>query len=67
MVQRKFNPIPRHDFAEAVVRVNRIARELEHVTANTNCDTELVAVKASELREAAGVIRTWAAYEGVRT
>jgi hypothetical protein len=63
MVFQRANPIPRHDIAKAVVDVNRLARELEHITAVSACDVSLVALKATEMRDAAGLIRTWAHLE----
>ncbi len=63
MVQERVNAIPRHECAEAVVRVNRLARELESITAKSDCDAELVAMKATEMRVLAGMIRNWAVHE----
>ena len=63
MVQEGTNFIPRHDCAEAIVRINRIARELESITAKSNCDTRDVALKAVEIRDAAALVRDWALME----
>jgi hypothetical protein len=60
MVQERINRVSRHDCAEAIVSVNRLARELEAITAKSDCSAETVAMKATELRTAAGLIRSWA-------
>ena len=46
--------------ATAVVTVNQLARELQDITAGPRPDPALLALKATELREQAAVIRTWA-------
>lgn len=60
MVSTGTNEQPELDVAGSIVACGALARELQTITSGPNPDAALVALKATELRMAAGVIRTWA-------
>lgn len=60
MVQPITNKTPSVDVAEAIVRVGKLARELQEISGSSFPSATDIALKATEIREYAGVIRSWA-------
>lgn len=60
MVSTGDNTQPLSEVATAIVKIGIISRELQQLTARTATnDSADIVVKATELREAAGIIRSW--------
>lgn len=60
MVQPPINKTPSIDVAEAIVRVGKLARELQEISGSSFPNATDIALKATEIRQCAGLIRSWA-------
>lgn len=60
MVHTGVNRAAPYEVAEAIVRLGQLARELQELTGVNAPDLQVIALKATEVRENAGVVRSWA-------